>query len=76
MYLNEQISESIGRQYAKDIDAMFKLTSAKTGQGIEDLFNQIGKRYLNLNQNRSHAEDKTPTKLSQPINIKSKKRCC
>jgi GTPase SAR1 family protein len=35
MYENEEVEEKIGRQYAKEINAIFKYTSAKNANGIE-----------------------------------------
>jgi small GTP-binding protein len=36
------------REYADDIGAMFARTSAKTGEGIEDLFQDLGNVFLLL----------------------------
>lgn len=78
MYYNEQIDESIGQKYAKDIGAIFKLTSAKLGHGIQDLFIQIGKQYLKDNKLGFINDGTKSEKLDKNVNLKlkSKRDCC
>ena len=40
------MSEEIAKQYAEKIDALYKQTSALQGNGIKELFNEAGKKYL------------------------------
>ena len=47
LYEEEEISEKQGKDYANEIGAIFKSTSALTGVGILELFNIIGKRLYN-----------------------------
>lgn len=45
----EQVNEGEARKYAKEVGAIFKLTSACTAAGIEELFRSIGCKLLNPN---------------------------
>ena len=65
LYFKEQITEEEGRKFAQKIDAIYRLTSAKNGEGIKELFNEIGKKYLmkknnkeNNNNNLNEYDDK------------------
>jgi len=49
MYDLEEIEESVGRNFAKEINAVFKYTSAKNASGIEELFRIIGSKFLDPN---------------------------
>jgi len=49
LFDKEQVSEAEAREYAKEIGAVFKLTSACTASGIEELFKSIGCKYLDPN---------------------------
>lgn len=44
----EGVSEEDAASYAKSIDATLFLTSAKTGQGVEELFEFIAKKRLEM----------------------------
>ena len=46
-YENEDIKDSEAKGFAKSIRANFKKTSAKLGNGIDELFKMVGKQYLN-----------------------------
>ena len=49
LYDNETVSEDEARAFADEIGAVFKLTSASTNTGIEELFKNIGCRILDPN---------------------------
>ena len=49
LFDKEQVSEGDARSYASEIGAVFKLTSACSGNGIEDLFKSIGCKFLDPN---------------------------
>ncbi len=49
LFDKEQVSEAEAREYAKEIGAVFKLTSACTASGIEELFKSIGCKFLDPN---------------------------
>ena len=46
LYEQEKVTDEEGLAFADEINAIFKTVSAKTGSGIDDLFNTIGKTFL------------------------------
>ena len=42
----EEIDEAQAREFAKEINAIFVLTSAQNGTGIDDLFKSLAEKYL------------------------------
>jgi len=84
-YQNEEVKDSEAKEFAKSIKAIFKKTSAKFGNGIDDLFNMIGKQYLNPdNSIYSNLTKEEKIKYEENIKIEkiknqnknTKKRCC
>ncbi len=55
----EQVNEGEARKYAKEVGAIFKLTSACTAAGIEELFRSVGCKILNPNYSD---DDESPSK--------------
>ena len=49
LFDKEQVSEDEARKFAQEIGAIFKLTSACAGTGIEDMFKSIGCKFLDPN---------------------------
>ena len=49
MYENQEVERDEARDFAKKINAIFKNTSCKESEGIEELFEEIGKHYLDPN---------------------------
>ena len=83
MYEQEEVEENEGKEYAKEVNAIFQKTSAKESTGIEDLFIKIGKRILDSSVEESNIakneikEDKKKIKLDKnKIEEKQKKGCC
>ncbi len=74
----EEITEEEGRKFAKEIGAFFYLTSAKESVGIEDLFREVGKKFIENKNNNSYNNDDNlvNSKLSQDKLKKNKKNCC
>ena len=50
-YLNQEVTIDEGKELAKSLDALFICTSAKLGNGIDDLFKLSGEKFLNPNKN-------------------------
>ena len=50
-YLNQEVTMDEGKELAKSLDALFICTSAKLGNGIDDLFKLSGEKFLNPNKN-------------------------
>jgi len=49
LYEDEQVPKNEAKDFAKQINAIFKNTSCKTSTGINELFEEIGKHFLNHN---------------------------
>ena len=81
LYQKEEISEEMARSYAKSIRAGFHLISCMENVGIKDLFEDCGKKYLEVNgltesnaKGKKNSKNKGHIKLNK--NIKQKKKCC
>ena len=48
-YMNEEVSENEGKALAKEINSIYIRTSAKLNSSIDEMFNNIGKKFLNPN---------------------------
>ena len=46
-YEYEQVPDIEGKSLAKQLNAIFHTTSAKTGLGVDELFNKIGRQCVN-----------------------------
>ena len=87
-YLNQEVDTADGKKLAKSLDALFICTSAKMGNGIEELFKLSGEKFLNPNKNISDSymnkdeilEQKNRIKIEQIREKKNeknqKKSCC
>ena len=79
-YLEEEVSEEEGKKFAKEINAVFKRTSALNGTGIEDLFEELVDKYLSELKNEiskdeiNTAKEGNITIQSEKSNEKGKKR--
>ena len=49
LFNEEEVDEEEAKKFAKSIGAVFKLTSCKESIGIDELFEECGRRYLELN---------------------------
>ena len=49
LYMNQQVDTSDAKDLAKNLGGIFQLTSAKTNEGIKNLFDNIGKKLLKPN---------------------------
>lgn len=56
LYGEQQVSDEEGKDFAKSINAIFQSTSAKSDSGIQDLFQNLGKKYFDPNFD-ANAED-------------------
>ena len=57
LYENEEVSEQEAREFAKSIGAIFCLTSAQSNSGIEELFEEMGKKFLDPNSTINESEN-------------------
>ena len=81
LYDNEQVSEDEARNFANEIGAVFKLTSASTNQGIEELFKGVGCRVLDPNYSENSDSNENKKNLNIKLDEKNadktkKKGCC
>ena len=58
LFQDEEVTEEEVKKYANSIGAVFHLTSCKESVGIEDLFFECGKKYLEVNNLIGKTEEK------------------
>ena len=82
-YVNEEVTDNEGKALAKEINAIYKRTSAKLNSSIDEMFNDIGKKFLNPNSeitsNLTKEEMIQKTEKLRRDQIKSntrKNNCC
>ena len=82
-YENELVDLNEGKELARQLNAIFKSTSALNSKGIDDLFLSIGKKFLDptYSVNISNCTEKSETRnnsktLKIPKKAKEKKKCC
>jgi len=49
LFQDEEVPEDEGKQFAKSIGAVFRQTSCKENIGIDELFEECGEKYLEIN---------------------------
>lgn len=79
LYAFEEVEESKARNFAENINAIFKLTSAKTGSGIDDMLYELGLRFLKANKDNPNCNLRKTFTLESyhdEQKIKKKKDCC
>ena len=68
LFYDEEITEEEGKKFAEEMNAIFKLISAKNNLGIDDLFQSIAETYLNNLKKLEYQDDSENSK-----NIKKEK---
>ena len=58
LYEKEEVNENEAREFAESIGAIFALTSAQTNSGINELFHDVGNKYLDPSFQQKKAEEK------------------
>ena len=83
LYNEEQVKQEEGIEFAKQYNAIFKETSAKTGNGIDDFFTTLGKKFINPNgtitiepKPSQPEEKKNVIQLDKKKAKNKKKGCC
>ena len=79
-FLEEEVSEEEGRKFAKEINAVYKRTSALEGTGLEDLFNELVDKYLknikdDIKKNDKEKQDNIVIKKEDDNQPKQKRFC-
>ena len=59
-YDDEKVSEQEAREFAESIGAVFSLTSAQNNYGIDELFKDMGKKYLCPNSSTIESDIQKP----------------
>ena len=57
LYEKEEVPEQEAREFAQSIGAIFCLTSAQSNSGIEELFEEMGKKFLDPNSTINESEN-------------------
>jgi small GTP-binding protein len=82
LFQEEKVSEEEGKKFANEIGAVFQLTSCKESIGIDDLFLECGKKYLEANNIVINTDKKKDDKIkitsdkNNNSNNAQKGRCC
>jgi small GTP-binding protein len=79
-FLEEEVSEEEGRKFAKEINAVYKRTSALEGTGLEDLFNELVDKYLknikdDIKKNDKEKQDNIVIKKEDDNQPKQRRFC-
>ena len=82
MYQFEEISNDEGIAFSKELNSIYKRTSAKSGEGIDELFKLIGKKFLDpdsvnmSNMTRDELKKHGDKLKREKIKNEQKKRNC
>ena len=74
LYLKEEVNNEEGNEKAKEIGAIFRLTSAKEGFGISDLFEELMYEYIKKVESGEIKPHKSYN--LEKGNTNNKKKCC
>jgi len=69
LYEQEEVNENQAREFAQSIGAIFALTSAQNNSGINELFRDVGNKYLDPNFQQKLEEEKEEKKQEGQTNI-------
>ena len=69
LYEQEEVNENEARDFAKKIGAIFALTSAQNNSGINELFRDVGNKYLDPNFQQKLEEEKEEKNQEGQTNI-------
>ena len=75
LYENEQVTKEEGQQYAQEIKAIFKETTATTFESINELINELVKKYFILNNVNNFPNKEEGIKVKN-TKTEKKKNCC
>ena len=75
LYENEQVTKEEGQQYAQEIKAVFKETTATTFESINELINELVQKYYSQNNITNFPNKDEAIRVSKMKNEK-KRNCC
>ena len=86
MYEFEEVSDEEAKNYAKEINAIFQKTSAKTDVGVNELFKMIGQKVVNpetenvsnltKEEQKKRGDKLKKDKIKKENNSNNKNKCC
>ena len=83
MYQYQEVTNDEGLALAKEINAIFKITSAKNSVGIDELFKNIGTKFLDpesentSNMTKEELKNRGEKIMREKIkNNQKQKKCC
>ena len=82
LFQEEKVTEKEAKEFANQIGAVFQLTSCKESIGIDELFEELGRKYLEKNNligndsENNQKEGGITLNKADVKNNKSKKKCC
>ena len=71
LFHNEKVPEEKARKFAQEIGAIFKLTSACTSVGVEELFVSVGCKFLDPNYKDDGSKKPQVKVIEEPLNEES-----
>ena len=84
-YLEQKVPIEDGKELAEKLNAIFASTSAKLGNGIDDLFRTVTAKHLNLEKDNTCSNEEEMKENNKKITIEKnkntkntgkKKKCC
>jgi small GTP-binding protein len=72
LYLKQTVTNNVGKEYAEQIKAMFQTTSALNSQGINTLFENIGKKIIMPDYDYRNTDNKALHDFSKKRHIEKK----
>ena len=69
LYEQEEVNENQAREFAQSIGAIFALTSAQNNSGINELFRDVGNKYLDPNFQQKLEDEKEEKNQEGQTNI-------
>ena len=67
----QQVKDEEGKEFAKKINAIFQVTSAKSNIGVDELFEKIGMKFIDPNYDPNKTESQEKMEYEQKKRIKS-----
>ena len=76
LYENEQVKVSDAQQFANEIGAVFKETTAKNYEAITSLIEEMSSKYIQQSSNENKNENENEKIVIGKSKSKNKDRCC
>ena len=70
LYTNAVVSDKEGRSFSLEINGLFRIISCKTGEGIKEMFDEIGRII------KSEKNQKEQSRISLDKTVKTNAGCC